>query len=77
MPKTLDPKAVLTTPQACKMLGVTRQTLYLWIERKKIKPWLMVGGASWLFQREDVERLKPTRYQHENGRKYPSKKSRR
>jgi len=64
MPKTLDPNAVLTTPQACRMLGVTRQTLYLWIERKKITPWMMVGGASWLFQRKDVERLQGERYKH-------------
>jgi len=77
MPKTLDPKAVLTTNEACKLLGVTRQTLYLWMQKGKIKPWLMVAGASWLFERAEVEKLKPTRYQRVNGHKYPSNKLRR
>lgn len=62
MGSNLNPRDVLTTPQACHLLGITRQTLYLWIEKRKIKPWMMVGGASWLFKKEDVEKLKGHRY---------------
>ncbi|MFN0116664.1 MAG: helix-turn-helix domain-containing protein [Elusimicrobiota bacterium] len=77
MTKTLDPKAVITTSQACKLLGITRQTLYLWMEKGKVKPWMMVAGATWLFEREDIEMLKPTRYQRQNGHQIPLKKMRR
>lgn len=75
--KTINPKDILTTPQACRILGVARQTLYIWMEQGRIKPWMKVGGASWLFRKEDIEKLKPTRYQRVNGHKYPSKKLRR
>ena len=63
--KTLEPKDVLTTPQACRILGIARQTLYIWMDQGRIKPWMKVGGASWLFQRKDVERLKGQKYKQE------------
>lgn len=69
MPQTqsISTSQVLTTPQACRLLKITRQTLYAWIQKKRIKPWMMVGGASWLFQRDEVERCKNLRYTRGNG----------
>jgi len=43
--KTLSTSQVLTTPQACRLLGITRQMLYASIQKKRIKPWMMVGCA--------------------------------
>ncbi len=35
----MKPEDLLTTHETCQMLGITRQTLYVWIEQGKIKPW--------------------------------------
>lgn len=59
---TPDRNAILTTPQACRLLKVTRQTLYAWMQSSRLKPWMKVGGASWLFAKKDVEKLKAQRY---------------
>lgn len=59
----LDPKDVLTTPQVCSLLEITRQTLYAWMERGRVKPWMKVGGASWLFVRSEVLKSKNLKYQ--------------
>ena len=59
----LDPKEVLTTPQVCDLLEITRQTLYAWMERGRVKPWMKVGGASWLFVRSEVLKSKDLKYQ--------------
>lgn len=60
--KMLNPNEVLTTPQACDLLGITRQTLYAWRKLGMIKPW-MRGGGSWLFVRSEVLKAKDIRYQ--------------
>lgn len=62
----LDPKEVLTTPQVCDLLEITRQTLYAWMERGRVKPWMKVGGSSWLFIRDEVKHLGSTRYVRQN-----------
>lgn len=59
----LDPKEVLTTPQVCDLLEITRQTLYAWMERGRVKPWMKVGGASWLFLRSEVAKARELKYQ--------------
>jgi excisionase family DNA binding protein len=59
----LDPKEVLTTPQVCDLLEITRQTLYAWMERGRVKPWMKVGGASWLFVRSEILKSKDLKYQ--------------
>ena len=63
-----DPRDVLTTPQVCDLLEITRQTLYAWMERGRVKPWMKVGGASWLFIRDEVKNLRSARYVRHNDR---------
>ena len=65
--QALDPQSILTTPQACRILGITRQTLYLWMQNGRLKPWMRSGGFSWLFARKDIEKLKDTKYTRQVG----------
>ena len=44
----------LTVREAAKFLGVSRQTVYLWVERKQI-PHLRVMGRNIRFLRSDLE----------------------
>jgi excisionase family DNA binding protein len=44
----------LTVKEAAKYLGVSPQTVYLWVERKQI-PHLRVMGRSIRFLRSDLE----------------------
>jgi excisionase family DNA binding protein len=44
----------LTVKQAAKFLGVSPQTVYLWVERKQI-PHLRVMGRNIRFLRSDLE----------------------
>jgi len=51
-------KDLLSTPQTCRFIGITRQTLYTWIKERKIRPWgRMGGGAAWLFLKSEVLRV--------------------
>ncbi len=59
----ISPEEVLTTPQACDLLKVTRQTLYSWMQQGRVKPWMKAGGASWLFTRDEIEQAKDSKYQ--------------
>ena len=61
--RTISPEEVLTTPQVCDLLDITRQTLYSWMQQGKVKPWMKAGGASWLFIRSEVEQAKVLKYQ--------------
>ena len=54
---------VVTTPEVCDLLKITRQTLYAWMQRGRIKPWMKAGGASWLFVRSEVMKAKDLKYQ--------------
>lgn len=60
------PGELLTTPQACRLLNITRQTLYAWLQRGRLSPWMKVGGASWLFVRDEVKNLRSARYVRHN-----------
>ena len=45
--------------QAARFLGVSAQTVYLWVERRQI-PHLRVMGRNIRFLREDLERFRAT-----------------
>lgn len=47
----------LTVPDAASYLGVSRQTVYLWVERKQI-PHLRIMGRNIRFLRADLERFR-------------------
>ncbi len=54
---------ILTTLETCRLLEITRQTLYTWIAQKKIKPWRKLGGRSaWFFLRSEVKKAKSKKY---------------
>jgi excisionase family DNA binding protein len=51
---TLEDEFPLTVREAAKFLGVSTQTVYLWVERKQI-PHLRVMGRNIRFLRSDLE----------------------
>ena len=51
---TKDDEYLLTVKQAAKYLGVSPQTVYLWVERKQI-PHLRVMGPNIRFLKSDLE----------------------
>ena len=51
---TKDDEYPLTVKQAAKYLGVSPQTVYLWVERKQI-PHLRVMGRNIRFLKSDLE----------------------
>ncbi|MFA5976517.1 MAG: helix-turn-helix domain-containing protein [Elusimicrobiota bacterium] len=47
--------------EACRMLGISRQTLIAWIQKGKLKVWKRVGhgtNAALLFDRTHLETLR-------------------
>ena len=57
-PALLAPDEIpLTVRQAAFYLGVSRQTVYLWVERKQI-PHLRVMGRNIRFLKSDLERFR-------------------
>jgi excisionase family DNA binding protein len=57
----------LTVKQAAKFLGVSPQTVYLWVERKQI-PHLRVMGRNIRFLRSDLEPFRASfKQEMENG----------
>jgi len=57
----------LTVKEAAKYLGVSPQTVYLWVERKQI-PHLRVMGRSIRFLRSDLEPFRASfKQEMENG----------
>ena len=61
--KTPSPTIVnefpIRVPEAAAYLGVSRQTVYLWVERKQI-PHLRVMGRNIRFLRSDLEPFRAT-----------------
>jgi len=49
-----EPEYPLTVPEAARFLGVSPQTVYLWVERKQI-PHLRVMGRNIRFLKSDLE----------------------
>lgn len=61
----MRPEDIVSTQEACRLLDISRPTLYVWIEQGKVKPWGQLGGhEAWYFLRKDVLKVK------EQGRKY-------
>ena len=60
----MDPNDLLNTRQTCELLGISRQTLYAWIEQGKIKPWRKLGGReAWFFLRQEAAKAQGKKYQ--------------
>jgi excisionase family DNA binding protein len=53
-PVVSDDELPLSVKEAAKFLGVSRQTVYLWVERKQI-PHLRVMGRNIRFLKSDLE----------------------
>ncbi len=63
------PEDLVTTREACKLLQITRPTLYSWIERGKIKPWGRLGGQeAWFFLKGEVMKVKAMDIKYERVR---------
>ena len=63
----MKPELILDRTEACKALGISRQTLISWIHKGKIKVWKRVGNgsnAALLFERKQIEALVQT-YHHQ------------
>jgi excisionase family DNA binding protein len=60
--KFVNPQLILDRTEACRKLGISRQTLLSWIRKGKLKIWKRVGhgsNAALLFERKDIEELAP------------------
>ncbi|GEM_PF-2244404 len=58
----MNPDDILDRTEACKKLGITRQTLLAWIRKGKLKVWKRVGAgknSALLFYHKDIEVLLP------------------
>ena len=59
---------LMTVPEAARFLGVSQQTVYLWVERKQI-PHLRVMGRNVRFLRSDLEPFRASfKQEMENGK---------
>ena len=64
---TQDQEIPMTVRDAAKYLGVSPQTVYLWVERKQI-PHLRVMGRNIRFLRSDLESFRASfKQEMENG----------
>jgi ATP-dependent DNA helicase RecG len=55
----MKPKDIVSTQQACRLLDITRPTLYSWIDQGKVKAWGQLGGhEAWFFLRKEILRVK-------------------
>src|SRR5690242_4173700 len=57
----VSPTEILDRTEACRALGVSRQTLISWIRKGKLKVWKRAGhgsNAAVLFERKDIECLR-------------------
>jgi predicted site-specific integrase-resolvase len=56
----MTPEEILDRTEACRALGISRQTMLSWIRKGKLKVWKRVGhgsNAALLFERKHVETL--------------------
>src|SRR6266566_305445 len=67
----IEGECPLTVKQAAKFLGVSPQTVYLWVERKQI-PHLRVMGRNIRFLRSDLEPFRAS-FRQEMVNVYPTK----
>lgn len=67
LPGIEDDEIPLTVKEAAKFLGVSPQTVYLWVERKQI-PHLRVMGRNIRFLKSDLDSFRASfRQEMENG----------
>lgn len=60
----MRPKDIIATQEACRLLKISRPTLYAWMDQGKLKPWGQLGGRSaWFFLRRDVLKARDKKYQ--------------
>jgi len=63
----METECPMTVRQAAKFLGVSPQTVYIWVERKQI-PHLRVMGRNIRFLKSDLEPFRASfRQEMENG----------
>ena len=61
----MKPEDLVSTQEACKLLDITRPTLYSWMEQGKIKAWGQIGGHSaWFFLRKEILKARSTNAKH-------------
>ena len=56
----MNPDMILDRTEACRELGISRQTLLSWIRKGKLKIWKRVGhgsNAALLFERRHIQGL--------------------
>lgn len=59
----LDPNDILSASELCRILRITRPTLYSWVKTGKLRPWKRLGeGSSYLFLRSDLASRPPRKY---------------
>lgn len=53
-------KTVLSTPEVEEILGITKNTVYKWIDKGKLKPRKIKAGKKtvYLFKEEEIETIK-------------------
>jgi len=59
----MNPEQILDRTEACRRLGISRQTLLSWIRKGKLRIWKRVGhgsNAALLFERKHIEALVPS-----------------
>ena len=60
----MRPEDIVSTQEACRLLEITRPTIYAWIAQGKLKPWGQLGGhEAWFFLRNEVLKAKGKKYQ--------------
>ncbi|MBI4376733.1 MAG: helix-turn-helix domain-containing protein [Elusimicrobia bacterium] len=65
----MQPEDIVSTQEACRLLGITRPTLYSWIEQGKVRPWGKLGGlAAWFFLRKEVMKVRNLDLKYERSR---------
>ena len=60
----MSPEEILDRTEACRTLGISRQTLISWIRKGKLKVWKRVGhgsNAALLFERSHILELFSTK----------------
>ncbi|MDC0358095.1 helix-turn-helix domain-containing protein [Oligoflexia bacterium] len=46
---------IISVPDACKYLGIHRNTLYRLIHAKEVPAFRMIDGGRWKFRKSDLE----------------------
>lgn len=59
----MRPEDLVTTQEACRILRISRPTLYSWITQRKLKPWGQFGGhEAWFFLRSELLKARGMKY---------------